>query len=90
MAHHKAYHEVEWLVRGQAARTRATLAAIELDAQDIRHESARLRRASDAMTDALETLRDQTDRLDDRVRRDVLTELANRRAFDEWLGPARR
>lgn len=85
LAHHKAYHEVERLVRGQAARTRAMLAAIELEAQDIRHESARLRRASDAMTDELETLRDQTSRLDDRVRRDVLTELANRRAFDEWL-----
>lgn len=85
LAHHKAYHEVERLVRGEAARAKATLAAIQLEAQEIRYESDQLRRASDAMTDHLESLQSHTDQLGDRVRRDGLTELANRRAFDEWL-----
>ncbi|HEX5495721.1 MAG TPA: GGDEF domain-containing protein [Mycobacteriales bacterium] len=85
LAHHKAYHQVERLVRGETPRAKATLAAIQLEAQEIRYASDRLRRASDAMTDHLESLQSQADKLDDRVRRDVLTELANRRAFDEWL-----
>lgn len=85
LAHHKAYHEMERLVRGEAARAKAMFAAIQLEAQEIRHESDLLRRDSDALTDHLVSLQHETDRLDDRVRRDVLTELANRRAFDEWL-----
>lgn len=85
LAHHKAYHEVERLVRGEEARTKAALAALRLEAEEIRHEADRLRKDSDALNGRLESLRHHTERLDDRVRRDGLTDLANRRAFDELL-----
>lgn len=85
LAHHKAYHEVERLVRGEDARQRAALAAIQLEAEEIRHESVRLRRASDALNHRLESLRHENRQLDDKVRRDPLTNLPNRRSFDELL-----
>lgn len=85
LAHHKAYHEVEGLVFGEAARRRAALAAVEIEADSIRFESDRLREVGVDLEERLTALRVHNESLDDQIRRDPLTGLPNRRAFDECL-----
>lgn len=85
LIHHKAYHEVEQLIRGESTRQKAAFAAVELEAEEIRLEADQLRESSKVLSGTLQQLRDRTDRLGDQARRDPLTNLSNRRAFEEWL-----
>lgn len=83
--HHKAYHDAERRLRGEDIRSKALLAAVRLEKEELNQASLRLREESDALHRLLNSLKNRNDWLDDQVRRDALTGLANRLAFDEWL-----
>lgn len=83
--HHKAYHQAEQTLRGPTIRSKALLTAVNLEKNELTQERDRYRQESDALARELDTLTDRASLLVDQVRRDALTGLPNRLAFDEWL-----
>lgn len=83
--HHKAYYEVERKLRGQRIRSEALFAAARLEKAELTQESHRYRKESSELARELDSLADRAAVLGSQARRDSLTGLPNRLAFDEWL-----
>ncbi|HEX5494700.1 MAG TPA: tetratricopeptide repeat-containing diguanylate cyclase [Mycobacteriales bacterium] len=82
---HKAYHEVERKVRGSEVHTRALFAAMMMEQAEVDRESTRIRREHHELVCEFDELSNRAKALGHQVRRDALTGLPNRLAFDEWL-----
>lgn len=83
--HHKAYHDVERRLRGSDIRSKALVAAMRLEKEELAHESHRRREENAALTQVLRGIQEESQRPGGGASRDPLTDLVNRHTFDAWL-----